>query len=266
MRIVVINPFGGGEASARDNFDVIKRPDTECDIVNVTDDYPLKNNQWFYFKCACTDPALEKILWGERQSSDAIFLPCQRDTGLYGARILVGIPVTGTLESAALICYTMGKHFSLLSVDYQNGEIQHTLLKTYGLDGNLNSVISIGIDANDLYPGKTSEDTVIEHVLAATWRVGEDDGAEMIIPGCTLSGSMLIGKRGNMDASLGILAVGAMVANFKCSEMRAELNCAGVLPAVSRSGYFTNPPAVPWEILRTFNQRPSEPSARYGDP
>ena len=123
MRIVVINPFGGGEASARVNFDAIKRPDTEYDIVNIADDYPLKNNQWFYFRCACTDPALEKILWGERQSYNAIFLPCQRDTGLYEARILVDIPVTGTLESATLVCYTMGKNFSLLSVDDQNGEI-----------------------------------------------------------------------------------------------------------------------------------------------
>ena len=125
------------------------------------------------------------------------------------------------------------------------------------MDGNLASVISIGIDANDLYPGKTSEDTVFEHVLAATRRVGEDGGAEMIIPECTLFGSMLTCKRGNMDASLGIPAVGGMVASFKFAEMRAELNCAGVLPAVSRSGYFTNAPAVPWEILRTFNPRPN---------
>ena len=164
--------------------------------------------------------------------------------------------MTGTLESAALICYTMGKHVSLLSVDYQNGEIQRTLLKTYGLDGNLASVVSIGIDANDLYPGKTSEDTVFERVLAATRRAREDDGAEMIIPGCTLFGSMLTRKRDNMDAALGIPAIDGMVAGFKFAEMRAELNRAGVLPAVSRAGYFTKPPADQWEILRTFNQRP----------
>ena len=119
MRILVINPFGGGEANARDNFDAIKRPDTDYDIVNIAEDYPLKNNQWLYFKYACTDPTLEKVLWGERQGYDGIFLCCQLDIGLYEARTLVDIPVTGTLESAALICYTMGKHFSLLSVDYK---------------------------------------------------------------------------------------------------------------------------------------------------
>ncbi len=255
MRILVINPFGGGEASARENFDAIKRPDTEYDIVNIAEDYPLKNNQWLYFKYACTDPTLEKVIWGEREGYDGIFLSCQLDIGLYEARTLVDIPVTGTLESAALICYTMGKHFSLLSVDYQDGEIQRTLLKTYGLDGNLASVIPIGIDANDLYPGKTSEDAILERVLAATRRAREEDGAEMVIPGCTLFGSLLTYRRDNMDAALGIPAVDGMVAGFKLAEMRAELNRVGVLPAVSRAGYFTKPPADQWEILRTFHKR-----------
>ena len=35
MRILVVNPFGGGEAEANENFDLIKRPDTTYDIVNL---------------------------------------------------------------------------------------------------------------------------------------------------------------------------------------------------------------------------------------
>ena len=136
MRILVINPFAGGEAEAKENLEKIKQQETDFDIVNISDAYPLKNNQWLYFKHACTEPTLEKVLWGEKQGYDGIFLSCQLDIGLYEARTLVDIPVTGTLESAALICYMMGKHFTILSVDYQNGEIQRTLLKTYKKNGS----------------------------------------------------------------------------------------------------------------------------------
>ncbi len=256
MRILVVNPFGGTEHHARANFDRIKRPDTDYDIVNIEADYPLKNNQWLYFKYTCTDPTLERVMRAEHEGYDAVFLSCQLDIGLYEARSLVDIPVTGTLESAALLCYTMGKHFSILSVDYQNGEIQRDLLRLYGLERNLASVIPIHIDANDLYPDGTPEGKVLERVLAAATRARDEDGAEMVIPGCTLFGSLLTHQNDSLERDIGIPAVDGMAAGFKLAEMRAELARAGVIPAVSRRGYFTKPPRADWEKLRAFLGRP----------
>lgn len=254
MKIAVINPFAGGEAEARENLDQIKDPDTEYDIFNIADAYPLKNNQWLYFKHACTDPTLEKVLWAEAEGYDAIFLSCQLDIGLYEARTLVDIPVAGTLESAALLCYTLGKHFSLLSVDYQNGEIQRSLMTLYGLDTNLKSIIPINIDANDLYPGRTSHETIIARVVEAT-ETARGQGSEMVIPGCTLFGSILTHQRKTVGAELPLPVVDGMSAGFKLAEMRARLHRAGVLPAVSRVGYFTKPPADQLEILNDFKNK-----------
>ena len=254
MRIAVINPFAGGEAEAGEIFDEIKEPETEFDIFNIADAYPLKNNQWLYFKHACTGPTLDKVVWAEAEGYDAIFLSCQLDIGLYEARTLVDVPVTGTLESAALLCYTFGKHFSLLSVDYQNGEIQRSLLKLYGLDGNLNSILPIHIDANDLYPGRTAHETIIERVVAATAKAREQ-GSEMVIPGCTLFGSILTHKRQEVGGDLPLPVVDGMSAGFKLAEMRARMNATGVLPAVSRVGYFTKPPSDQMKILTEFKDR-----------
>jgi hypothetical protein len=164
-------------------------------MVNIAEGYPLRNNQWLYFKHACTGPTLEKVMWAEREGYDGVFVSCQLDIGLYEARTLVDIPVTGTLESAALFAYTMGKHFTLLSVDKQNGEIQRDLLRLYGLERNLVSIIPIHIDANDLYPERTSEDAVFERVVKATELARDRDGAELVIPGCTLFGSLLSHRR-----------------------------------------------------------------------
>lgn len=254
-RILVINPFGGTEFRGRANLERIKRPDTQFEMVNIAEAYPLRNNQWLYFKYSCTDPTLEKVIWAERNGYDGVFISCQLDIGLYEARTLVEIPVTGTLESAALMAYTMGKHFTLLSVDYQNGEIQRDLLKVYGLDTNLASIIPIHIDANDLYPERTSEDSVFEKVISAGKLARERDGAEMVIPGCTLFGSLLTHRRQAFDGEVGIPSVDGMTAGFKLAEMRAELFRLGAMPSVSRAGYFTKPPQEDWTTLRRSQKR-----------
>jgi Asp/Glu/hydantoin racemase len=254
MRVLVLNPFGGTEFRGKENFDRIRRADTTYDVVTIADAYPLKNNQWLYFKHACTDPTLERVIRAEKEGYDSVFICCQLDIGLYEARTLVDIPVTASLESAALLAYTMGKHFTLLSVDYQNGEIQRSLLRQYGLDGNLKSIIPIDIDANDLYPDRTSEDKVFSRVIEAGQRA-RNDGSEMVIPGCTLFGSLLTHRQRDFEREVGIPVVDGTVAGFKLAEMRGELNRLGVLPAVSRVGYFMHPPRTDWEMLRRFNHR-----------
>ena len=109
MRILVINPFGGTEFRGHDNLERIKRPDTEFTMVNIAENYPLRNNQWLYFKHACTGPTLEKVMSAEREGYDGVFISCQLDIGLYEARTLVDIPVTGTLKFGRAVCLHDGK-------------------------------------------------------------------------------------------------------------------------------------------------------------
>ena len=180
-------------------------------------------------------------------------MSCQLDIGLYEARSLVDIPVIGTLESAALMSQMMGKYFTLLSVDYQNGEIQRSMLKVYGLDANLKSIIPINIDANDLYPGRKSHDEIIKQVEEASDEARKD-GSEIVIPGCTLFGSILTSKRNSIRESVSLPVVDGMSVGFKLAELRARLNMTGVLGAVSRVGYFTKPPADQLKLLREFNK------------
>ena len=152
MRILVVNPFGDTEFHGQENLARVARPDTEFNVVNIADVYPLRNNQWLYFRYVCTDGTLEKVMWAEKEGYDAVFISCSLDIGLYEARQLVDIPVTATLESAALVAHTMGASYSLVTVDYQNGKIQESLLKQYGLHDHFVSQRPFGIDANDLYP------------------------------------------------------------------------------------------------------------------
>lgn len=251
MKILVINPFGGTEFRGKENLEKIKRPDTEFDMVNIADVYPLKNNQYLYFRHKCTDGTLDRVMKAEKQGYDAVFISCNLDIGLYEARSLVNIPVTATLESAALVAYMMGTRFSVISVDDQNAKIQHMMLKQYGLDGKFASHRSINIDANDLYPEKTPEETVYQKAVEASKLAVEKDDAEVIIPGCTLIGSVLTHSMEKTYKEIGVPVLDGMVTGFKMAEMMADLKNLAGIPPVSRIGYFQFPPKKDFEVLNS---------------
>ncbi|MCK4323232.1 MAG: hypothetical protein KAW89_01780 [Armatimonadetes bacterium] len=257
MRILVVNPFSGTESRGRDNLQRIKRPDTEFDMVSISDVYPLRNNQFLYFRHMCTDGTLERVIQAEKDGYDAVFISCNLDIGLYEARSLVNIPVTATLESAALMAYAMGTTFSLITVDDQNAKIQQMLLRQYGLDARLASYRSIWIDANDLYPSKTSEETVFKKAVEAARECVAEDGAEIIIPGCTLIGSVLTHRIQDPFDTIGAPVLDGMVTGFKMAEMMADFQQLANIPPASRTGFFRLPPRDDIETLRKFLDRPT---------
>ena len=255
MRIRVINPFGGTEFRGRENLARIKRSDTEFDVVNIADAYPLKNNQFLYFRHMCTDATLERVMQAEKDGCDAAFISCNLDIGLYEARSLVDIPVTATLESAALLAYAMCGRFSLISVDDQNGRTQRMILRQYGLDGKVASHRSIGIDANDLYPEKTPEDEVYRRAVEVARQCVQEDGAELLISGCTLMGSVLTHRGAQAIDEIGAPVIDGMVTGFKMAEMMCDICRLTGLPPVSRTGFFQFPPADDVKQLRDFYGR-----------
>ena len=146
----------------------------------------------------------------------------------------------------------MGTRFSLVTVDDQNGRIQRMILRQYGLDGKLASCRPIDIDANDLYPEKTPEDTILEKAVEAARLCVKQDGAEVVIPGCTLIGSVLTHHVKHPHDVIGAPVLDGMVTGFKMAEMMADLHkLAGISP-VSRAGFFRLPPRADFETLREF--------------
>jgi len=253
MRIMVINPFAGTEFFGRENLAAVARPDTEFEMTDIGDGYPLRNNQWLYFRHACTGPTLEKVMQAEKEGYDAVFISCNLDIGLYEAREIVDIPVTATLESAAHVAYLMGMSYSLVTVDEQNGRIQKMMLDTYNLSQRFVSLRPIDIDANDLYPTETPAKEVVDRVVEVSKKCVEEDGAEVIIPGCTLAGSVLTHELDDPVAVIGAPVIDGMIAGFKMAEMMADLRLKAGLPPVSRRGFFQFPPEDDFGKLREFN-------------
>ena len=102
MKIQVISPFCGSEQNGPENLAAIAAPGTEFEFVNIGEHFPLNNNQWMYFRHSCTAATIDRTVEAESAGFDAVFLSCNLDIGLYECRQMCTIPVTATLESAAL--------------------------------------------------------------------------------------------------------------------------------------------------------------------
>src|SRR5437588_5112759 len=226
-RILVLNPFGGYETYADENLRRVARADTDFSIENIAEHYPLRYNSWLYFRHECINFAIERVLAAEAEGYDAVFLSCMTDVGLYECRHLVDIPVTASLESAALLAHQMGRRFSIISVDRQNGEQERMLLDVYGLSGRLASVRPFDIPANELYPDCTPSEAIVERLLETARRCVAEDGAEVIIPGCTLASSVLTRALGGAHGALGVPVIDGMIAGFKAAEMWCDLVATG---------------------------------------
>ena len=90
--------------------------------------------------------------------------------------------------------------------------------------------------------------------MAAAKACVDEDGAEVVIPGCTLAGSVLTHDLPDAESVIGAPVLDGMVTGFKMAEMMADMRAAGV-PTVSRRGWFEKPPKGDMRTLRSFMGR-----------
>ena len=225
------------------------------EIVDIGERYPLKNNQWLYFKHSCTSATIDRAMAEEAVGFDAVFLSCNPDIGLYECRQMCTIPMTATLESAALVAHPMTRRFSFLAVEYPNRKIQRMVLEQYQLDKGLASVRSFDIDANDLYSDRNSDSFIRDRVGETASRTIEEEGAEVLLSGCTLAGSILTKYMRENPSDLPAPVVDGMLTGFKRAEMMSSLAGVG-LPPVSRIGIYEQPPLDDLGRLRQSQNKP----------
>ena len=129
------------------------------------------------------------------------------------------------------------------------------MLEQYQLDRGLASVRSFDIDANDLYPDRKSETDIRDRVVETAKRAIEEDGAEVLLSGCTLAGSILSKYTREHAGGLPAPVIDGMLTGFKMAEMMVSLAGVG-LPPVSRIGIYEQPPLHDLQCLRNVQKRP----------
>lgn len=250
MRILVLNPFGA-ETVEREHCLAVARPDTQVEFASLKDVYPLNYVQYRYFRHLCAEGTISRVVRAEQEGFDAVVIACMYDPGLIEARELVDIPVVGAFESSCHYVSMMGAKYGFITVEPNVVPVVWEMARFYGVSEKLASVRHIGIPASKLY----SEITPPEVVLSKTFEVVKgciDDGAEVILLGCTLIGVMLTDRHANPHDVLGVPIVDPLLVAFKTAEMMADLRKAAGLPAVSRVAGYAKPPLRDLNIVRDY--------------
>jgi Asp/Glu/hydantoin racemase len=262
MKILVLAPFGAIEPNARENLSARARPGTEVVVECLKDTFPLPYNTYHYNLTKVADGTVERAVRAEKEGFNAMVVSCMLDPGLVQARGVVDIPVVGTMEATAHTASMMGNRFAVINADATVCAQMDRLITFYGLKDKLACLRHIDIVSCDLYPEKTPTDIIFDRVKKEAEAAIRQDGAEVIIAGCTIIGSLLTQHFGkDPDSFLGGVPVldGGLI-GLKTAEYMAELVEIGY-PAVSRLGFWKRPPAEETEYLRNWFKTAESPFA-----
>lgn len=125
---------------------------------------------------------LSKVRVAEEEGMDAVILDCMADPGLEPARELASIPVVGPAQAAMHLAAMLAHRFSVITVLEQGIPGVHRQILRYGLAGKVASVRAINIPVLEM--GEDRE-RVTKAVIEESARAVREDGAHMIVPGCT---------------------------------------------------------------------------------
>ena len=252
MKILVVCPFGSTEPHGRENLEKIVRPGTEFDYECIKDVFPLNYNTFQYNMLKCINATVERTILAEEQGYDAVVNSCVSDPGLFEMRSVVDIPVTGCFESATHLAATMGARWSVVTVEeVVVKRFDKLLVDFYGVRPSMASIRHIGIRASQLYPETTPTEEVARRVVEVSRKCVEEDGAEVVISGCTIM-SALFTNHFDQDPVdiIGAPVIDPMFTAFKFAEMMVDPRQLAGYPAVSRAGLYQKQPREEFESLR----------------
>jgi allantoin racemase len=123
----------------------------------------------------------EAAMTADREGFDVMSIGCYLDTGLQLARSLVDIPVVSITETSMLLSCSLGKKFSIVTIDSFMKERFVTIAKQYNLYERVSSIIAMDPPLQE-YDMEGDGHHAAELFLSSCRKVIAE-GADVIIPG-----------------------------------------------------------------------------------
>lgn len=217
MRILWINPYGN-DASDQDMRALlaeIKHPDTRVDVVSLPPDRPHHVEFHAYEALVLED--IVQLSFHASGKYDAVVIGCFYDGGLREAREVSGKAiVTAPCEAATAIACSLGNTFSILVGRRKWIPKMSENVHLYGHGRRMASMRPLGLGMRDF---QIDHDRTCERLMTEGRKAIEEDGAEVLILGCTAE----TGFQAKMQDTLGVPVIDAVKAPFKQAEFLAEL-------------------------------------------
>jgi allantoin racemase len=181
-RIRVIIPVVGEHwiAPVEEAYGRAARPGTEIGVVAI--DRGPASIESVRDEALAIPGVLSKVRTAEEEGMDAVVLDCMADPGLDPSRELASIPIIGPAQAAMHLATMLAYRFSVVTVLEQGIPGVHRQILHYGLAGKVASVRAVNIPVLEM--GEDRE-RVIQAVIEESARAVREDGAHIIVPGCT---------------------------------------------------------------------------------
>jgi allantoin racemase len=234
-RICFLNPFGTDDYDnlISETLTPSLRGGTEIEIRHL-DDCP-RNLDYFVPKHLVETEIIRAAVAAERDGFDALVIGCCYDPALEQAREALQIPVVGPLEASVSLAHMFGHRFSVVTDHRKAAPKLEDLVRIYGLEANCRSVRAIDWWIDDMIGDPKG---VALDAAARARRVMEEDGAEVVVLGCTIIAACLEQTRLAGAVELDDLAIiNPNLIAVKTAELLADLAAVGQYQ-ISRAGFY----------------------------
>ncbi|RMF80337.1 MAG: hydantoin racemase [Chloroflexi bacterium] len=216
MRILYLDPVGQASfvGEIADSLAQVSRPDTQIDVISLQPDRPRHIEYHAYEALIIAD--LVRITYALNKNYDAIVIGCFYDVGLREVREVSGkAVVTAPCQSTTAIASQLGNTFSVLVGRRKWIPKMSENVRLYGHDHAMVSMRPLEIGVLEF---QQDHDYTCDRMIVEGRKAVEEDGAEVIILGCTAE----FGFHETLQDELGVPVIDAILAPFKYAEMLGE--------------------------------------------
>jgi allantoin racemase len=198
--------------------------------------------EYHYYETLVLPDLVRSIIAAEEQGYDAAVIGCFYDFGLEeGREVSRRMVVTAPCESSVLLAASLGHRFSIIVGRQKWIPQMHGTIRRYGLESRLASFQTLGFGVPDYHK---DENETARRFLAAGRTAIEEDGAEVLILGCTASA----GFYRYLQDELGVPVIDSALAAVKRAEHLVDLRDRFGW-GTSKIGGYEAPPAAEVEAF-----------------
>jgi allantoin racemase len=218
MKIRVIHAITGVTTSWLEREEKILRsyakPDTHLQIVSIRQGAESIESYFDIYIGSLN--TLRLVKEAEEKGFDGIIITCFGNANLDPAREIVNIPVVGSGQASMLLAAALGYRFSIIGTVRSAADRHRVEAMKLGVSSKLASVRCIEARVLSLHDDL---DATLNAMLQAGRKAIEEDGAQVLIPGCF----GMVGLTEKMQQELGVPVVDPAGAAVKLIETLVDL-------------------------------------------
>ncbi|MEE8593289.1 MAG: aspartate/glutamate racemase family protein [Candidatus Bipolaricaulota bacterium] len=169
-----------------------------------------------------------EVVAAKEEGFDAVTIDCTLDPGLKAAKKASRIPVVGAGEAALCVSLLFGERFSVIMPGPTSVSPMVSKIREMGLTDRLASVRSVRLHVLDL----DDDERTLDAVRKAARQAIEEDGADVIVLGCTAMGRIA----GALAEQIGVPVIEPATTALKLAEAFAAPNWRPALAPTLRAG------------------------------